>query len=408
MSNIYHLKYSNGEYFDFLNRKIQKCYLNSAARKKLEKIHAKREDEMVRSQELLRKLRKKKLEGLSQNPLPLDVQFGKKLKHMTHIRRIISLFHVKKHSQEMSLENMVTMLKIISGLFVSHPKQRELLLGNEFHCQLLQEIIQRVVSSCDQCTASQLCDSLVALARLGDKNMSAYSEFEHAVLLNGLRQFSPDEIGLVCWGFSKAGYKPIDLYSKVSAEVEAREIVVFSTTSLCQIEWAFVEKGITADRLLLRIGEEVLSRDFASFGPENLAMLGFGYSLVNIEPVSSNILRQIEAEVNTNPELKKFPTYDLVTITSALLRAHNLDRKTFRKLESVLVTRRDFSETTPKERLDELYYLIKAGPFFLAEIAKILETVLYPNVLNSVFDIFYRPRRSWKEKVLKQSIFKVY
>jgi hypothetical protein len=107
-------------------------------------------------------------------------------------------------------------------------------------------------------------------------------------------------------------------------------------------------------------------------------------------------------------EAKKFPTKDLVALTVSFLRSQKISSKMFRKLDKLLISRRDFEETVPKELLEELLSLLKESTFHLAEIRKIIENVLYPDLLNSVFDVFYRPRRSWKAKIFKQSLFKVY
>lgn len=92
----------------------------------------------------------------------------------------------------------------------------------------------------------------------------------------------------------------------------------------------------------------------------------------------------------------------------AFSRTKKLSAKLFRKLEVVMVKRRDYTETVTKEYLQEMYDLLKDSKFRLAEIKKIVERLLYPDKINSIFDVLYRPRRAWKEKVLHQSLFKAY
>lgn len=154
------------------------------------------------------------------------------------------------------------------------------------------------------------------------------------------------------------------------------------------------------------MGNEILTRDLSQFQPWMLASFVFAYS--KEVPLKEKVLKMVEQELYQRGELKPFGTNDLAMVIIAFARNDKLRPKLFQKLEVVMMKRRDLKETLTTEHLQEMYDLLKDSKFHLAQIRKIIEQYLYPDKVNSIFDILYRPRRAWKEKILHQTQFKAY
>ena len=106
----------------------------------------------------------------------------------------------------------------------------------------------------------------------------------------------------------------------------------------------------------------------------------------------------VEEELLQRDDLKSFATNDLVILVLAFGRVGKLHPELFQKFEVTMVKRRDYAETVVREYLQETYHLLKKREFHLAVVVKMIERVLDTDVCNSLFDILFRPRRSWKEK----------
>ena len=113
----------------------------------------------------------------------------------------------------------------------------------------------------------------------------------------------------------------------------------------------------------------------------------------------------VEKELLQRDDLKSFATNDLAILVLAFSRVGKLHPELFQKFEVTMVKKRDYAETVVREYLQETYHLLKKSEFHLAVVVKMIERVLDTDVCNSLFDILFRPRRSWKEKNIYINIF---
>lgn len=381
--------------------------LHTIARKKLERIHKKKEDVVARSQEALKKLRRKKLDGLSENTVPEDVQLGEKLSNTRSIRRLLSIYNATKESKVLSVSNQIITLKRIAEQCEKYQDEKVQMSKRISYQKHVCELIDSVSDFCDQCTSRELVDIIVALVWLDIKHYPIYGPMFKEIHGRGFEKFNSEEIGLLCWTLGAlSDNNASKLMEDIGKQLSQRELVTFSSMDLCRIAWSFTELSVPADTLLKEICNELLTRDVSLFEPKAITHMSLAFS--RIDSLADRVMQAMEDALYSVMEMKKFPTEDLVYLTVSFLRCNTISVKMFRKLDKMLIFRRDFEETVSKELLEELLMLLKESPFHKSEIRKVLENVLYPNKFNSIFDMFFRPRASWKAKLYKQSLFKVY
>lgn len=362
---------------------------------------------MSRSQDALKKLRRKKLEGLSENAIPEDVQLAEKLCNTRSIRRLLSIYNATKDSSVLTISNQVITLKRIAEQYDKYQDERVQMSKRITYQKLVCELIDSVSDLCDQCTSRELLDIVVALIWLDIEHYPIYSPIFEEIRVRGLEKFNAEEIGLLCWTLGELGKSnATKLMEDVGKQLSQRELITFSNMDLCHIAWSFTELSVPSDTLLRDICNELLTRDISLFEPKAITHMSLAFS--RIDSLADCVMQAMEDALYSVMEVKKFPTEDLVYLTVSFLRCNTISTKMFRKLDKMLIFRRDFEETVSKEVLEELLMLLKEGPFHMSEIRKVLENVLYPNKINSIFDVFFRPRASWKAKLFKQSLFKVY
>lgn len=381
--------------------------IETQERAKLERIHKKREDVITRSREALKKLRRKKLEGLSVSTLPKHIELDGKLSKARSISRLLYLYNNNKGGEAMNLSNQVTTLSRLGELYDKEKHEREIFEQKQFYKKLLGDICDTVTLHSKELTMKELTVTVTALSRLRIKEEQKYSPFIREIQINGIKAFTTDYIGMLCFAFGLTKNKQTySLMREVETELLQRPIVTCSNSVLSEIAWAFSELNISADKLLREVCAEVLSRDLSLFHSRDIALIALAYS--RVEAHAEQVSQALQDSLYAVIENRKFPTRFLVALTVGLLRSKNINVKMFRRLDTILVSRRDFDETVSNELLQEFLQLLKESPFHLSETRKIIENVLHPQHLNSVFDVFFRPRISWKTKVFKQSWFKVY
>ena len=357
----------------------------------------KKERVKAKSAELLRNLRKKKLAGLaprSADHLDLESRITKE----RSLKRLFAIYESKRNSEELTPRSKVRILEKVAKAVEEGEVRSK-------HSNTLQSLVQDVVSGISECEEGSICKTIVALVRLNHAENDYCDTLEREILKRGWEGFSREELTEMCWAFASAEFKSEVLFKSVSKEVFSREVASFSSKSLCQLVWFFQEASHAKD-FYDAIGTEILNRNMSEFESWMLAILPWAYS--NVKPLNRRIFTAVEYELDARGELKSLLTKDLVMLVTAFARRQLLRRKLFRLLESALILKRDIPEAVPRELLQEFYDLMKQSPFCQAEIVKIVECALYPGVVNSIFDVLYRPRRAWKEKVIKQSLFQAY
>lgn len=375
-------------------------------RLKLERIHKKREDAIARSREALKKLRKKNLEGLSAEKLPNDVEIGKWLAKASSIGRLMYIYKSNKRIETLSLSNEVKTLRCLAQLYDKNSKER---LGFSSNSVLnsLDDIIMSITDSRKMLSPKEVVDVVVSLSLLRITGQQKYHPFIREIQAHGMKEFTSENIGMLCFAFGFAKNKnSLELMEEIETELLCRPLLSFSNSALSEIAWAFMELDIPADKLLDEVCAEILSRDLSLFESRDIALIALAFT--RVESLAQCAGQALHDSLYKTIETLKFPTRDLMALTVALLRSDVITKKMFRKLDTILVSRRDFEQNVSKELLEEFLFLLKRSTFHLSETGKIIENVLYPNSLNSVFDGLFRIKMSWKAKVFKQSWFKVY
>lgn len=376
-------------------------------RLRLERIHKKKQDSITRSREALKKLRRKNLQGLSVSTVPKHIDLGNKMSKARSISRLLYLYNGNKENEAMNLSNQVTTLRRLGEVYDKHKHEQEVFKKKNFHKKLLGDIVDIVTASSKELSLKELTDVVVALSRLRIAEEQKYSPFIKELQGHDMKTFTSDEIGMLCFAFAVTKNKQVDdLMREIEAELLQRPLISFSHSVLSEIAWAFTELSISADRLLEEVCTEILSRELSLFKSRDISLIALAFS--RVETLTERVSQALHDSLYAVIENLKFPTRDIVALTVSLLRCNNISVKMFRRLDTILVSRRDFDETVSKELLEEFLLLLQASPFHLSETRKIIENVLHPQSLNSVFDVFFRPRMSWKTKVFKQSWFKVY
>ena len=374
--------------------------------KRAQKLEKSRE----RSAELLKALRKKRLEGLT-NPQPhvtAEEKVLKRIHWLPSIKKLLIFYWVQiKSKSELTPVQKFAILECIAKYFSKETQMRDVFLVQEMQQRFFQMLVQDIRANLDAYDAHQLYKIVLYMAKLCVTDPVIYKQLEKGLLFWSLGDFSTKELSQMCWAFAKYHADVDEIFHALDIEIFSRDLSNFTSAELCSIVWSFAEYGVPDTRQFYgALGNEILTRDLSQFQPWMLASLAFAYS--NVESLSNKVLKMVEEELFQRGELKPFNTNDLVMMVLAFLRTKKLSAKLFRKLEVVMVKRRDYTETVTKEYLQEMYDLLKDSKFCLAEIKKIVERLLYPGKINSIFDVLYRPRRAWKEKVLHQSLFKAY
>ncbi|XP_068685686.1 uncharacterized protein [Montipora foliosa] len=378
--------------------------------RKIVKAAQKLEKSRERSAELLKILRKKRLEGLA-NPRPQltpEEKLTKRIEWLPSIKKLLIFYWARvKSKRDLTPVQKFAVIKCIAKYFSTDTQMRDVFLEHELQQRFFQMFVQDIRANLDAYDAHQLQKIVVYMAKLCVTDSVIYGNLARAILHCNLRDYSTKELSQLCWAFAKYHPDVDKIFEALDKEIFSRDLSDFNSAELCTIVWSFAEYGILdKPEFYLALGNEILSRDLSQFQPWMLASFVFAYS--KVDPLKEKVLKMVEEELHQRGELKPFGTNDLAMVVIAFARNGKLQPRLFRKLEVVMMKRRDYKETLTIEHLQEMYDLLKASKFHLAQIRKIIEKYLYPDKVNSIFDILYRPRRAWKEKVFHQTQFKAY
>ena len=380
----------------------------AAVNKRAEKMEKSRE----KSAQLLESLRKKRLEGLV-NPKPLlsrDEKILKQIERLESIKKLVTSYWVAvKRKQELTSLHKVTILECIVKYFNKSVQMRDVFLVQELQQRLFQMLVQDIRSNLNEFDANQLYTVAICMATLCVKNPPVYKDLERGILYYKLAGYSTKQLSQLSWAFAKyCRYTSVDhIFHALNEEIFSRELSDFTSEEMLSIVWSFSEYGFPDTGQFYQVmGNEILTRDLNQFQPWMVASFAFAYSTV--ESLNAEVLKVVEEELFQREDLTPFATNDLVMLVLAFARVQKLHPILFKLLETVMVKRRDYKETVVVDHLQEMHDLLKNSDLHLAVLVKIIERVLHPRVCNSLFDIMFRPRRSWKEKMLHQYLFKAY
>lgn len=380
----------------------------AAINKRAEKMEKSRE----KSAQLLESLRKKRLEGLA-NPTPLlsrDEKIVKQIEKLQSIRKlVISYWVAVKRNQELTPLHKVTILECIVKYFNKSVQMRDVFLVQEMQQKLFQMLVQDIRANLNEFDANQLYTVAICMATLCVKDPPVYKDLETGILHYKLAGYSTKQLSQLSWAFAKYHLRTnVDqIFHALNEEIFSRELSDFTSEEMLSIIWSFSEYGFPDTGQFYKVmGNEILTRDLNQFQPWMVASFAFAYSTV--ESLNAEVLKVVEEELFQREDLTRFTTNDLVTLVLAFARDRKLHPILFKMLETAMVKRRDYKETVVEEHLQEMHDLLKNSEFHLAVLVKIIERVVDPSVCNSLFDILFRPRRSWKEKMLHQYLFKAY
>lgn len=380
----------------------------AAFNKKAEKMEKSRE----KSAQLLVSLRKKRLEGLAY-PRPVlsrDEKIVKQIKKLESIKKLVTSYWVAvKRKQELTPLHKVTILECIVKYFNKSVQMRDVFLVQELQQRLFHMLVQDIRSNLNEFDADQLYTVAICMASLSAKNPPVYKDLERGILYYKLAGYSTKQLSQLSWAFAKyCRHTNVDqIFNALNEEMFVRELSDFTSEEMLSIVWSFSEYGFPDNGQFYQVmGSEILTRDISQFKPWMVASFAFAYSTT--ESLCAEVLKVVEEEQFQREDLTPFATNDLVMLVLAFIRVQKLDPILFKMLETVMVKRRDYKETVVEDYLKEMHDLLKNSEFHLAVLVKIIERVLDPSVCNSLFDILFRPRRSWKEKMLHQYLFKAY
>ena len=380
----------------------------AAFNKKAEKMEKSRE----KSAQLLVSLRKKRLEGLAY-PRPVlsrDEKIVKQIKKLESIKKLVTSYWVAvKRKQELTPLHKVTILECIVKYFNKSVQMRDVFLVQELQQRLFHMLVQDIRSNLNEFDADQLYTVAICMASLSAKNPPVYKDLERGILYYKLAGYSTKQLSQLSWAFAKyCRHTNVDqIFNALNEEIFVRELSDFTSEEMLSIVWSFSEYGFPDTGQFYQVmGSEILTRDINQFQPWMVASFAFAYSTT--ESLCAEVLKVVEEELFQHEDLTPFATNDLVMLVLAFIRVQKLDPILFKMLETVMVKRRDYKETVVEDYLKEMHDLLKDSEFHLAVLVKIIERVLDPSVCNSLFDILFRPRRSWKEKMLHQYLFKAY
>ncbi|XP_078379139.1 uncharacterized protein LOC144662243 [Oculina patagonica] len=365
-----------------------------------------------KSAELLESLRKKRLEGLV-NPKPLlshEERILKRIENIESIKKLVIFYWVEvKRKRELTPLHKFTILECIVNYFNKSVQMRDVFLVQEMQQNLFQMLVQDIRANLNAYDANQLCTIAICMAKLCVKDPMVYKDLERGILYYKLGGYSTKQLSELSWAFAKYRTRTNvdEIFHALDREIFARQLSDFTSEEMCLIVWAFAEYGVPdTGQFYKAIGNEILTRDLDQFQPWMVASFAFAYS--NVESLNAEVFKVVEEQLFQREDLTPFATNDLVMLVLAFSRVGKLHPELFNMLETVMVRRRDFKEMVVEEFLLEIYDRLKNSEFHLAVLVKITERVLNPEVCNSLFDILFRPRRSWKEKVLHQYLFKAY
>ena len=380
----------------------------AAFNKKAEKMEKSRE----KSAQLLVSLRKKRLEGLAY-PRPVlsrDEKIVKQIKKLESIKKLVTSYWVAvKRKQELTPLHKVTILECIVKYFNKSVQMRDVFLVQELQQRLFHMLVQDIRSILNEFDADHLYTVAICMATLCVKNPPVYEDLERGILYYKLAGYSAKQLSQLSWAFAKyCRHTNVDqIFNALNEEIFVRELSDFTSEEMLSIVWSFSEYGFPDNGQFYQVmGSEILTRDISQFKPWMVASFAFAYSTT--ESLCAEVLKVVEEELFQREDLTPFATNDLVMLVLAFIRVQKLDPILFKMLETVMVKRRDYKETVVEDYLKEMHDLLKNSEFHLAVLVKIIERVLDPSVCNSLFDILFRPRRSWKEKMLHQYLFKAY
>ena len=374
--------------------------------KRAEKMEKSRE----RSAELLKTLRKKRLEGLT-NPKPIltpEEKLTKRIEWLPSIKKLVIFYWVQvKSKRELTPVQKFTILDCIAKYFAKDTQMRDVFLVQEMQQRFFQMLVQDIRANLNAYDPHQLYKIVLYMAKLCVTDPVIYKHLEKGILHCNLGDYSTKELSQISWAFAKYHPDVDEIFHALVKEILSRDLSEFTSAELCSIVWSFSEYGIPdTGQFYMALGNEILTRDLSQFQPWMLASFVFAYS--RVESLRGKVMTMVEEELFQRGELTPFGTNDLVMMVLAFARTGKLTPKMMQKLEVVMVKRRDYKETVTQEYLQEMYDLLTGSKFHLAEIRKMIERLLYPGKINSIFDLLYRPRRAWKEKVLHQTLFKAY
>lgn len=380
----------------------------AAFNKKAEKMEKSRE----KSAQLLVSLRKKRLEGLAY-PRPVlsrDEKIVKQIKKLESIKKLVTSYWVAvKRKQELTPLHKVTILECIVKYFNKSVQMRDVFLVQELQQRLFHMLVQDIRSNLNEFDVDQLYTVAICMATLSVKNPPVYKDLERGILYYKLAGYSTKQLSQLSWAFAKyCRHTNVDqIFNALNEEIFSRELSDFTSEEMLSVVWSFSEYGFPDNGQFYQVmGSEILTRDINQFQPWMVASFAFAYSTTG--SLCAEVLKVVEEELFHREDLTPFATNDLVMLVLAFIRVQKLDPILFKMLETVMVKRRDYKETVVEDYLKEMHDLLKNSEFHLAVLVKIIERVLDPSVCNSLFDILFRPRRSWKEKMLHQYLFKAY
>lgn len=376
--------------------------------KKAERMEESRE----KSAELLKNLRKKRLEGLV-NPKPLltdEEKLLKRIEKIDSIKKLLIFYWTEvKRKRELTPLHKFKILECIVKYFNTNVQMRDVFLVHEMQQNFFQMLMQDIRANLNAFDANQLCTITIYMTQLCVKDPAVYKDLERGILYYKFGGYSTKQLSQLSWAFAKyCTYTNVDqIFHALDKEIFSMQLSDFTSEELCSVVWSFSEYGVPDTGNFYKVmGNEILTRDLNQFQPWMLAQFAFSYSCV--ESLSAEVFKVVEEELFQLEDLKRFATNDLVMLVLAFGRTGKLHPPLFHMFEYVMVRRRDYSETVVKEYLQEMYDLLKNSKFHLAVVVKMIEQVLNPEVCNSLFDILFRPRRSWKEKIVHRTLFKGY
>ena len=380
--------------------------------RQVNKMAEKMEKSREKSAELLESLRTKRLEGLV-NPKPLlsqEERIVKRIEKIESIKELVIFYWVEvKNKRNLTPLHKFTILECIVKYFNENVQMRDVFLMHEMQQTFFQMLVHDIRANLNSYDANQLYTIAISMAKLCVKDPVVYKDLERGILYYKLGGHTNKQLSQLCWAFAKY-HTHIDveeIFHALRKEIFSRQLSDLTSEEMCLIVWSFAEYGVPDTGEFYRlIGNEILTRDLNQFQPWMVASFAFAYS--GVESLNIEVFKVVEEQLFQREDLKPFATNDLVMLVLAFARVGKLHPELFKLLETVMVKRRDFKEMVVEELLQELHDRLKNSEFHLAVIVKIIERVLNPEVCNSLFDILFGPRRSWKEKMLHQHLFKVY
>lgn len=396
------------KYSEILNSNATSTKSVAKKSKSLRVWHAKKQQSMEKNENLLRQLRAQKLLGLSKDDRPPNVRMKERIGKLFSSRKLLTLYNEQREYKErMTFTNKVFILvKTVNVLEKNDSERREHLKSRAMQ-YVMRDLIKDISEHVSECDCYTIPNLSLALSRHSvEENKQIFKDLQLKFVGCNLNVMSNEDLAKIAFAFGKAGLETAEAaFECLWKEISTRDLATVDTGDLCHYLWGFSEQKVHKDEIYKSIGMEVLTRDANGFKPWMLAYLVWVFSTV--ETLSTEIFALVENAMFAHGELKDYPTKDLIAIAVAFARKGRLEKKLFRKLEFIVIRRRDFA-SCEHLHLQELYQLLQKSPFYMSEMLKIIEHELFPDIINSVFDVFFRPRIAWKQKLLKQQVFRAY